>query len=81
MQFTFSSTSGLRKVNINGVQCSALNRSMLLASIALIRYSFTSSSGSFSPSIISPKPNLLKRIQYINIIHKIQSIKCHYKVY
>lgn len=55
---TFSSMSGRRNVKINGVQCSARSRSILLASIALIKYSLTSSSGSFSLSVVSPKPNL-----------------------
>lgn len=54
---TLSSTSGRRKVSRNALQCSALKRSMLRASMARIRYSFTSSSGSFS-SRLSINPTL-----------------------
>jgi len=57
LTLTLSSTSGRRKVSRNALQCSALNRSMLRASMARIRYSFTSSSGSFS-SRLSINPTL-----------------------
>lgn len=59
---TLSSISGRRKVRRNALQCSALNRSILRASMALIRYSFTSSSGSFS-SRLSLKPTLQSNVQ------------------
>ena len=63
----FVSTDESRNVNKNCLQCSDLNRSILLASMAFPRQSSTSASVSFTPEDLSLKPNL-------QINHKIQQM-------
>lgn len=63
---TFSSTSGLRKVRMKGVQCSVLSLSILRASMAVIRYSLTSSSKQTPIPLLQKTRN--KKNSFINLI-------------
>lgn len=66
---TFASFWGSRKFRSRTRQCSIRNLSMLLASIARIKYSLTSSSGFFS-SLLSLNPNLEKIFIQILMVNR-----------